>query len=68
LKAREKILEELDKMGLLVSEKEYQHRIIVHTERSSCKQPIEYLPISQWFIKVKDFTSIFACYFKTLIT
>ncbi len=56
LKAREKILEELDKMGLLVSEKEYQHRIIVHTERSSCKQPIEYLPIPQWFIKVKDFT------------
>ncbi|GAG87946.1 unnamed protein product [marine sediment metagenome] len=43
-------------MGLLVSEKEYQHRIIVHTERSSCKQPIEYLPIPQWFIKVKDFT------------
>ncbi len=56
LKAREKILEELDKKGLLVSEKEYQHRIIVHTERSSCKQPIEYLPIPQWFIKVKDFT------------
>ncbi len=55
LEAREKILEELDKMGLLVSEREQEHRIVIHTERSSCKEPIEYLPIPQWFIKVRKY-------------
>ncbi|MFW9783805.1 MAG: class I tRNA ligase family protein, partial [Candidatus Heimdallarchaeota archaeon] len=35
---------------------DYEHNIIIHSERSSCRKPIEYLPVYQWFINVKDFT------------
>ena len=55
-KAQKQIVKDLDELGLLVSEKPFPHRVIVHTERSSCNNPIEYLPVPQWFIKVKDFT------------
>ncbi len=57
LEARKQIVKDLDEMGLLIDIKDYEHRVIVHTERSSCRQPIEYLPVYQWFINVKDFTS-----------
>ena len=53
--AREKIIKDLDKLGMIEKIEELPHRIIVHTERSSCLNPIEYLPIEQWFIKVKSF-------------
>lgn len=54
--AREQIVKDLDEMGLLEKIEDYEHRIIRHTERSSCREPIEYLPVDQWFINVKDFT------------
>ncbi|EEB74978.1 valine--tRNA ligase [Thermococcus sp. AM4] len=54
--ARKKIAEDLEKMGLLYKKEEIRHRVLRHTERSSCMAPIELLPKKQWFIKVKDFT------------
>ncbi len=54
--AREKIVDDLKKMGLLEKIEPYEHNIIIHSERSSCRQPIEYLPVYQWFINIKDFT------------
>ena len=53
--AREQIVKDLDKMGLLVKVEDYTHNVIIHSERSSCRKPIEYLPVYQWFINVKDF-------------
>jgi valyl-tRNA synthetase len=55
LEAREQIVKDLDKMGLIVKVEDYRHNIIIHSERSSCRKPIEYLPVYQWFINVKDF-------------
>lgn len=52
---REQIVKDLDELGLLEKTEDYEHRVIVHTERSSCLNPIEYLPIKQWFISVKPF-------------
>lgn len=54
--AKEKIAEDLEKMGLLYDKKKVHHRVLRHTERSSCMAPIELLPKKQWFIKVKNFT------------
>ncbi|TXT53583.1 MAG: Valine--tRNA ligase [Promethearchaeota archaeon] len=54
--AREKIVQDLKKMGLLERIETHEHSIIVHSERSSCRKPIEYLPVYQWFINIKDFT------------
>lgn len=54
--ARKKIAEDLEKMGLLYKKEKIHHRVLRHTERSSCMAPIELLPKKQWFIKVKDFT------------
>ena len=54
--AREQIVDDLDEMGFLEKVEDYEHSIIRHTERSSCRAPIEYLPVDQWFINVKDFT------------
>ncbi|MFO8019500.1 MAG: valine--tRNA ligase [Promethearchaeia archaeon] len=54
--AREQIVEDLDEMGLLTKIEDYEHSTIIHSERSSCRQPIEYLPVDQWFVNVKDFT------------
>ncbi|MFW9818404.1 MAG: class I tRNA ligase family protein, partial [Candidatus Thorarchaeota archaeon] len=42
--------------GLLEKIEDYEHDLIIHSERSSCSKPIEYLPVYQWFINVKDFT------------
>ncbi|MHA1725610.1 MAG: valine--tRNA ligase [Promethearchaeota archaeon] len=56
LEAREEIVKKLKEMGLLEKIEDHDHRIIIHSERSSCRKPIEYLPIYQWFINVKDFT------------
>ena len=54
--ARKKIAEDLEKMGLLYKKEKIKHRVLRHTERSSCMAPIELLPKKQWFIKVRDFT------------
>ncbi len=56
MEARAQIVEDLDKMGLIEKIEDYEHSIIIHSERSSCSKPIEYLPVYQWFINVKDFT------------
>ncbi|MFX0008392.1 MAG: valine--tRNA ligase [Candidatus Hermodarchaeota archaeon] len=56
LEAREQIVKDLDKKGLIVKIEDYVHNLIIHSERSSCSKPIEYLPVYQWFINVKEFT------------
>jgi len=56
LEAREQVVKDLDTMGLIEKIEDYEHSIIIHSERSSCRKPIEYLPVYQWFINVKDFT------------
>jgi len=53
--ARETIVNDLKEMNLLEKEEDITHRVIVHTERSSCLTPIEYLPIKQWFISIRPF-------------
>ena len=54
--AREQIVKDLDEKGLLEKIENYEHSIVIHSERSSCRKPIEYLPVYQWFIKLKEFT------------
>lgn len=56
MEAREKIVKDLENMELIEKIEDYNHNIIIHSERSSCRKPIEYLPVYQWFINVKDFT------------
>ncbi|MFX0033793.1 MAG: valine--tRNA ligase [Candidatus Hodarchaeota archaeon] len=56
MEAREKVVEDLEKMGLIEKIEDYEHNLIIHSERSSCRKPIEYLPVFQWFINVRDFT------------
>ncbi|MHA1652098.1 MAG: valine--tRNA ligase [Candidatus Helarchaeota archaeon] len=53
--ARKAIINDLKEMGLIEKEEDLEHRVIVHTERSSCLTPIEYLPIKQWFISIRPF-------------
>jgi len=55
MEARERIVKDLDKEGLIEKIEDYEHNLIIHSERSSCRKPIEYLPVHQWFINVKDF-------------
>ncbi|MFX1514581.1 MAG: class I tRNA ligase family protein, partial [Promethearchaeota archaeon] len=56
MEARAKIAEDLEKAELIEKIEDYEHSIIIHSERSSCRKPIEYLPVFQWFISVQDFT------------
>jgi len=56
MEAREQTVKDLDRMGLIEKIEDYEHSIIIHSERPSCRKPIEYLPVYQWFINVKDFT------------
>ena len=56
METREQVVRDLEKIDLIEKIEDYDHSIIIHSERSSCKKPIEYLPIYQWFINVKDFT------------
>ncbi|MFX1238978.1 MAG: valine--tRNA ligase, partial [Promethearchaeota archaeon] len=56
LEARKQIVKDLEEAGFLEDIKDYDHRVVVHSERSSCRRPIEFLPVYQWFINVKDFT------------
>jgi len=56
LEVREQIVKDLDELGLLVKIEDFLHRVVVHSERASCRKPVEFLPVYQWFINVKDFT------------
>lgn len=56
LDARKKILEELEQAGHMVEQKEIVHTVSVH-ER--CKKEIEYVPLSQWYLKVLPFKDTF---------
>jgi valyl-tRNA synthetase len=49
--ARSAVLEKLRSAGLLIQQKELMHSVNVH-ER--CKKEIEYLALSQWFVKILD--------------
>jgi len=52
--ARIEITRDLKAEGALVSSKPYTHRVMVHTERSDCRQPVELLLRAQWFIRLGD--------------
>jgi valyl-tRNA synthetase len=54
--ARKKILEELQKEGLLKEQKPITHAVNIH-ER--CKKEIEYIAISQWFLKILEHKQTF---------
>ncbi|MCD6522950.1 MAG: valine--tRNA ligase [Candidatus Diapherotrites archaeon] len=51
---REELLKDLKNDGYLVKEEDYIHNVLAHTERSACMNPVEFLPMEQWFIKLKD--------------
>lgn len=50
-KARENIISDLEREGLLVSKKEMEHVVNIH-ER--CKHPIDFFASPQWFVKILD--------------
>ncbi|MBI1971766.1 MAG: valine--tRNA ligase [Candidatus Aenigmarchaeota archaeon] len=52
--ARIKIVEELGMLGLVDREEKFLHNVLCHTERSACLNPIEFIPMKQWTIKVKE--------------
>jgi valyl-tRNA synthetase len=54
--AREKVIEELDKAGLLKAKKPIKHSVNVH-ER--CKKDIEYIVIKQWFLNILEHKQAF---------
>jgi len=56
LDAREKIVEKLGASGFMEKEEEYKHNILCHTERGSCREPIEFLPKKQWAIEAMKFS------------
>jgi valyl-tRNA synthetase len=53
--ARKEIVNDLQKEGKIKKIESFKHSVLSHTERESCKTPIEFLPLDQWFIKVRDF-------------
>ncbi|MBI2084894.1 MAG: valine--tRNA ligase [Candidatus Aenigmarchaeota archaeon] len=52
--ARIKIIEELGMLGLIEKEDKFKHNVLCHTERAACLNPIEFIPMKQWTIKVKE--------------
>lgn len=53
--ARERIIVDLRSARRLVRVEDITHEVLSHTERSSCLTPIEFLPVPQWFIKIRPF-------------
>jgi valyl-tRNA synthetase len=53
--ARTRITEDLVEKGYIRKIEKLLHQVTSHTERGSCKAPIELLPLKQWFINVRDF-------------
>ncbi len=49
--ARKKILDDLQKEGLITEQKDIQHSVNVHDK---CGTEIEFLPNEQWFIRILD--------------
>lgn len=49
--ARKKILEDLEKENLILEQKEINHVVNCHDK---CGHEIEFIPTSQWFIKILD--------------
>jgi len=56
--AKKKIIETLEEKGFIEKIEKITHRVLAHTERSSCKTPVELIPIKQWTIKVLPFTDL----------
>jgi valyl-tRNA synthetase len=56
--AKQKIIETLKEKGFIEKIEKIKHRVLAHTERSSCKTPVELIPIKQWTIKVLPFTDL----------
>ncbi|MGE0206332.1 MAG: valine--tRNA ligase [Candidatus Babeliales bacterium] len=54
--ARKKVLELLNEQGLLKAQKAITHAVNVH-ER--CKKEIEYITLSQWFLKILEYKQKF---------
>jgi len=52
--AQKALVEELQKEGRIRKMEDLPHNVLCHTERASCENPIELLPMEQWFIKVKE--------------
>lgn len=50
--ARKKILEDLDKAGLVVEKKEVEHAVNCHDK---CGTEIEFIETEQWFTKILDY-------------
>ena len=53
--ARKKMVEDLVEEGCIRKIEDLKHNVLCHVERSSCKAPIELLPMEQWFINVRGF-------------
>jgi len=53
--AREKIVEDLQKEGLLEKSEDYQHAV-PHCYR--CQTPVEIIPSQQWFLKMEEIAKI----------
>ncbi|MCD5409183.1 MAG: valine--tRNA ligase [Methanocellales archaeon] len=51
---RKRIIADLNAMGAITRQDAIEHRVLVHSERSSCQKPVELIPIPQWFIRIKD--------------
>lgn len=49
--ARKAILKDLKDKGLIIDQKQIKHAVNVHDK---CGTPIEFLPVSQWFIKILE--------------
>jgi valyl-tRNA synthetase len=54
--ARKKVIALLQEQNLLIDQKSLVHAVNTH-ER--CKQPIEYLNLSQWFVRILDYKKEF---------
>lgn len=52
--ARQAILSDLEKTGALFKIEKIRHNVLVHAERSACQTSIEFLPKTQWFIRIID--------------
>jgi len=52
--ARQAILSDLKKAGAISRIEKIRHKVLIHAERSACQTPIEFLPKTQWFIRITD--------------
>jgi len=52
--ARQAILIDLKNTGTLSRTEKIRHNVLVHAERTACQTPIEFLPKTQWFIRITD--------------